>query len=67
MLTYSDMFEHELRKLIIAEVERLLENAGHGMGVEDYAHYMKIVGQIAGLRRALECCEEARLFINELR
>jgi hypothetical protein len=67
MLTYSDMFENELKKTIIAEAERLLENAGHGMGVTDYAHYMKLVGEIAGLRKALEFCEEARLYVNQHR
>ena len=67
MLTYSDAFERELQKLIVAEVERLLENLGHGMGVTDYANYMKIVGDIAGLRKALEFCEEARLVVNEQR
>jgi hypothetical protein len=61
------MFEHELRKVIIAEVERLLENAGHGMGVTDYAHYMRLVGEIAGLRKALEFCEDARFHANEQR
>jgi hypothetical protein len=67
MLTYSDVFERELRKLITAEIERLLENVGHGMGVADYAHYMKLVGEIASLRRALELCEEARFVANQQR
>lgn len=67
MLTYSDAFERELRKIIVAEVDRLLENLGHGMCVTDYANYMKIVGEIAGLRKTLEFCEEARLVVNEQR
>jgi|TARA_R110002126_G_scaffold119099_3_gene259791 hypothetical protein len=67
MLTYSDAFERELQKIIVAEVERLLENLGHGMGVTDYANYMKIVGEIAGLRKTLEFCEEARLIVSEQR
>jgi len=66
-LTYSDAFERELQKLIVAEVERLLGNLSHGMGVTDYANYMKIVGEIAGLRKTLEFCEEARLIVNEQR
>ena len=65
MLTRNDMFEIELRKLVVAEVERLLENVGHGMGVTDYANYMKIVGEIAGLRKALDACEEARIAVNQ--
>ena len=67
MLTYSDAFERELQKIIVAEVERLLENLGHGMGVTDYANYMKIVGEIAGLRKTLEFCEEARFIVNQQR
>jgi len=67
MLTYSDMFEGELRKLINAEIDRLLENVGHGMGVPDYAQYTKIVGEIMGLRRALEFCDEARSIVNKQR
>jgi len=67
MLTYSDMFERELRKCILAEIDRLLENVGHGMGVADYAQYSKIVGEIAGLRKTLEFCEEARLVVNQQR
>ncbi len=67
MLTYSDMFERELRKFITTEIDRLLENVGHGMGVADYAQYSKLVGEIAGLRRTLEFCEEARLFVNQQR
>jgi len=66
-LTYSDMFERELRKLITAEIERLHENAGHGMGVPDYATYMKLVGEIVGLRRTLEFCEESRSAVNKMR
>jgi hypothetical protein len=67
MLTYSDLFENELKKLVVGEIDRLLENLSHGMGVMDYAAYMKIVGEIAGLRRTLEFCEEARLVVNERR
>jgi len=59
------MFESELRKLVVVEIERLLENLGHGMGVTDYANYMKIVGEIAGLRKALDACEEARSIVNQ--
>lgn len=67
MLTYTDVFERELRKFIMAEVDRLIENASHGMGIPDYAHYMKIVGEIAGLRKALDLCEEARIVVNQQR
>ena len=67
MLTSSDMFERELRKLILSEINRLLENVGLGMGVQDYAQYMKIVGEMAALRRTLEFCEEARLIVNKQR
>jgi len=67
ILTYSDMFERELRKLATEELERLHQNAGHGMGVPDYASYMKLVGEIAGIRKILEFCDEARSIVNKMR
>jgi predicted hydrocarbon binding protein len=65
MLSYSDVFERELRKIIEAEIDRLLENIGHGMGVADYSHYMKLVGEISSFRRVLELCDEARSIANQ--
>lgn len=67
MLTFNDLFENELKKLVVGEIGRLLENLGHGMGVTDHASYMKIVGEIASLRKTLEFCDEARLVVNAQR
>lgn len=60
MLTSSNLFEHELRKLINKEVDRLKENLTNGQAVADFAAYQQIVGQIRGLRACLEFCDEAR-------
>ena len=59
MQTFQTIYEAELRKLIAVEVERLKENLSHGQSVCDYSEYQKTVGQILGLRTALELCEEA--------
>lgn len=56
----SNLFEHELRKLIDAEVDRLKENLTNGQAVADYAAYQQIVGKILALRTCLELCDEAR-------
>jgi len=67
MLTYSDLFEHELRKLIMEEIELHLNNLSRGGGVSDYAEYKSLVGKIAALREVLDLCEEARLKVNKAR
>ena len=66
-MTYSDLFEKELRKIISAEIERLMENISHGMGITDYAQYTKMIGEIGSLRKTLEFCEEARTIANQNR
>jgi hypothetical protein len=59
MLRYSTAFANELSKIINLEIERLTENLTLGMSVSDYAAYTRIVGEISGLRRAVEYFEEA--------
>ena len=59
MLTYSSVNEHELKKLIMDEINRLLDILSNGMSLEDYADYKHHIGKITGLRTALELCDEA--------
>lgn len=59
MQTFQTVYEAELRKLIVGEIDRLKENLSHGQSVNDFAEYQKTVGRILGLRTALELCEEA--------
>jgi len=65
VLTYNQHFEYQLRKLIEAEIERLEEILSLGLSVPDFHAYRHIVGQIAGLRRSLEFCEEANSIANQ--
>jgi hypothetical protein len=59
MLTYQTFYQHELKKLIVAEIDRLMENLGNGMSTPDFPSYKHQVGIIEGLRRALQLCDEA--------
>jgi hypothetical protein len=59
MLTYQTFYQHELKKLIVTEIERLMENLGNGMSTPDFSSYKHQVGIIEGLRRALQLCDEA--------
>jgi hypothetical protein len=64
MLTYQAFYQHELRKLIVGEAERLKENLSVGMSTPDFSAYRHQVGIIDGLRRALELMEEAESVAN---
>lgn len=65
MLTYNNLFENTLRKLAEQEIERLTENLVLGLSVTDFSTYREIVGQIAGLRKALELCDEAQTIVSK--
>ena len=65
MLTYESHFEEKLKNLIVAEIDRLKENLTHSITIPDLAHYKELVGQIAGLRKAIDLCEEANRLAQE--
>ena len=67
MLTYSDLFEQQLRILIAEEIEIHLDALSRGGGVNDYAEYKSLVGKIAALREVLELADEARSNANKAR
>ena len=60
MATYTrtHMFEHELKRLIEIEIERLKENMSLGL-ISDHQEYRQLAGKIAGLRLAIEYMAEA--------
>lgn len=58
MYTRTHMFEHELKRLIEIEIERLRENMSWGQ-VKDFEEYRHTAGKIAGLRLAIEYMAEA--------
>lgn len=63
MQTINTLFEQELRKQIELALEDLEANITTGYGVESFEQYKNKIGQIAGLRRALELCEEVNSII----
>lgn len=57
------MFEHELKRLIEIEIERLKENMSLGL-ISDHEEYRHVAGKIAGLRLAIEYMVEADAICN---
>jgi hypothetical protein len=63
--TYSTYYQYELSKLLKEEIDRLTGNLTSEYElVSDYASYRYHIGQIKGLRRALELCDEAEAVAN---
>ena len=66
MQTLNTQFEHELKKLIEDEIERIKDILSVGMSVKDYAEYRFHVGQIEALNRvSTSYCDEATSIINK--
>lgn len=61
--TRTHMFEHELKRLIEIEIERLKENMSLGL-ISDHEEYRQVAGKIAGLRLAIEYMAEADAICN---
>lgn len=67
MLTQVAFYQTELRKLLMAEIERRKENIvmGHRASDFDFPTFKHHVGIIEGLRMALELSEEAETIVNQ--
>ena len=65
MLNYTAVFEYELKKMIYENIERLKDDLASGMGTQEIQQYREIVGKIAGLRLAIDLCEESELLANK--
>jgi hypothetical protein len=65
MLNYQNLFEIELKKLIISEQDRIKDNLSNGLSVVDFADYRHQVGKILGLQSALDLCEEANSILSK--
>ena len=63
MQTINTLFEQELRKQIELAIEDIESSVTAGYGVETFEQYKHKVGQIAGLRRTLDLCEEVKSII----
>ena len=66
VLTFNTLFERELKKLINEAVENKKENLSTGMSTIDFPSYKHQIGIIAGLRMALEFCDEATTICNRI-
>jgi len=60
MLSNQEFYKIELKKMIQAEVDRLIEILVTGHNTLEFPQYKHHVGKILGLRDALELCEEAQ-------
>jgi len=65
MLNYQNLFEIELKKLIISEQDRIKDNLSNGLSVVDFAEYRHQVGKLLGLKSALDLCEEANSILSK--
>jgi hypothetical protein len=66
MLTVNTQFEHELKKLIEDEIDRIKDILGVGMAVKDYAEYRFHVGQIEALNKVSSSyCDEVTTIISK--
>jgi hypothetical protein len=66
VLTVNTQFEHELKKLIEDEIERIRDILGTGMAVKDYAEYRFHVGQIEALNKvSASYCAEVTTIISK--
>lgn len=60
MLTFNQVFENKARQLLTQRIEEIKEAMSRGF----VDNYDKSVGEIAGLRAALEICDEVNRLIN---
>jgi hypothetical protein len=68
VLTSNTQFEHELRKVISDDIDRIKDILADGKAVPDYAEYKRLVGEIAGMRRvAHDYCEEVETKLSKQR
>lgn len=65
MQTFNDLFEAKLKALCAEEIEREVDILALGMAVTDIADYKYRTGIIAGLRKAVELCDEANRVLAE--
>ncbi len=67
MVTRTDQFEIELRKLISAEIERLTAIMTGGMGVSDFSDYKLRVGEIRALNWVADHLDDVRIMLEKMR
>ena len=65
ILTVDAYMAHRMREMIRIRIEEVMDQLAAGSGVQDYAAYQKLVGQIRGLNDALEVMDEAEKAARE--
>jgi hypothetical protein len=65
MQTYASVFERELARLIERKIEDYKDELSFGLSVSTIETYREKVGKLAGLREALELCEEANDLVSK--
>ena len=66
MLTTNTQFEHELKRLIDADIDRIKDILANGSGVSNHDAYKQYVGEISALRRVSHSfCEEVNTKMNK--
>lgn len=66
MSSYDSRFEHELKKRIEQELERLRGELEVGIAVTDYAKYQNYLGRIHSLKRVVdEFCDDVQKIIDK--
>jgi hypothetical protein len=66
MITHQAYFQHELEKLISAEIQKLKDNIVTAHTTFDYPALKHHIGIITGLQIALQLCEEAESIANRV-
>jgi len=64
MQTFHSRYMAEYKKLIEAEILRLMENLTTNGVIQDFPAFKNTIGVIEGLKRALEFSEEADAIAN---
>lgn len=62
-VTHASFYQHELAKLIEAEIEILKQNLSSGSS-QSFEEYKYQVGRIAGLRAAIDLMSDAEKICN---
>ncbi len=66
MLTASSRFELELKKVLIAEIDRLTLEVVLGHAVTDFTKYQHYIGRISALSTVVaQHCDEVNRLIEE--
>jgi hypothetical protein len=63
MLTSSDRFKYELKKLMEAEIERLKETMASG-NCNSHEEYKSLSGKIQGIRMVWDLIDEANAIVD---